>query len=48
MMFWIVTIEALGHGYYGSIKNEAYKTVQILSKNSRSHQKGEGGRIIAP
>jgi len=42
-------LEALGHGLYGSIvKRSLQKIVQILYKNSRSDQRGEGGHTIAP
>ena len=38
---WIVTIEALRHGFFGSIAKRNSKKVQKLSqKNSRSDQKG--------
>jgi len=34
------SLEALGHGFYGSVETELTKTVQILSKNSRSDRGG--------
>ena len=40
--------EALNADFMVQLQNDANKTVQKLSKNSRSDQRGGGGRTTAP